>query len=215
MLRLFIVLSKSAMVWVVLWTSASLAQQTPMPPMRWGDSERHKSWNAAADVALRSHGLMLSLTVPADISIWCPHYPQADLATRRQFWVGFLSALAKHESTYKPRAVGGGGKWFGLMQISPATARGYGCRARTGEALKSGEDNLSCAIRIMAVTVPRDGVVHDYDGRWRGVSADWGPMRSERKRADIARWLRNQPFCEMPPQETSIRPRLRNSLSDR
>ncbi|MEL7164168.1 MAG: hypothetical protein AAGL96_01755 [Pseudomonadota bacterium] len=47
----------------------------------------------------------------------------------------------------------------------------------------------------MAVTVPRDGVIHRRDSTWRGVSADWGPMRSASKRADMAAWLRRQSYC--------------------
>jgi len=144
--------------------------------------------------------------VPRDISAWCPAYSAAADADRRAFWVGFLSALAKHESTYKPAAVGGGGKWFGLVQISPATARGYDCNAGSGEALKNGAANLSCAVRIMAVTVPRDGVIYGRDGGWQGVSADWGPLRSSSKRADMATWLRKQPYCQF---KSSTRPRVR------
>jgi hypothetical protein len=189
------------------------AQETAvpeLPAMRWGHMENHAQWNEAAYQALQTHGLMLTLTVPEDIDTWCPGYPEADLSTRRLFWIGFLSALAKHESTYKPRAVGGDGRWFGLVQISPATARGYECRVGTGEALKKGAANLSCAIRIMSVTVPRDGVIHARDSRWRGVSADWGPMRSASKRADMARWLNQQPFCQATPEPAKAK-RLKRS----
>ena len=70
---------------------------------------------------------------------------------RRAFWVGMMSALSKHESTYNTRAVGGGDLWYGLLQIYPDTARRYGCRARKGEALNNPVENLSCAARIMAV----------------------------------------------------------------
>ena len=171
------------------------ARLAPLPAMRWSHMPNHKLWNQAAVDALRAHGQPLVNMVPADIGAWCPYYPQADAGEREAFWVGFMSALAKHESTYRPTAVGGGGKWFGLLQISPATARGYDCRAGSGEALKKGGDNLSCAIRIMAVTVPRDGVIHARDKRWRGVAADWGPLRSEAKRRDMSNWLKRQPYC--------------------
>ena len=172
-----------------------------LPEMRWDHMPRHEAWNQAALDALNAHGRPLVDIVPEDIAAWCPYYPKADPDTRAAFWVGFMSALAKHESTYKPRAVGGGNKWFGLLQIAPATARGYGCRARSGEALKTGGENLSCALRIMAVTVPRDGVINAKDNRWRGVSADWGPMRSEAKRRDISSWLKSQPYCIEPVQK--------------
>jgi hypothetical protein len=146
----------------------------------------------------------LAQTVPRDVAEWCPAYPKASLEDRRAFWVGFLSALAKHESTYRPAAVGGGGRWYGLLQILPATARGYGCKAQTGEALKNGAANLSCALRIMTRTVRRDGVIaRDM----RGVAADWGPFHSAEKRRDMANWLRRQSYCKyVPPVRPVARP---------
>ncbi len=174
--------------------------RAPLPQMRWSHMENHERWNAAALQALQAHGRPLVTMVPADIAEWCPYYEVAGQAGREAFWVGFMSALAKHESTYKPWAVGGGGRWYGLLQILPATARGYGCRAGSGEALKDGGDNLSCAIRIMAVTVPRDGVISGRDAKWRGVAADWGPMRVASKRRDIAGWVSAQPYCAAPPE---------------
>lgn len=146
--------------------------------------------------ALRSHAAGLVDLVPQDIVAWCPAYPQAEAPARRAFWVGFASALAKFESTYRATAVGGGGRWFGLLQITPATARGYGCEARSGGALKDGAANVRCALRIMAHTVARDGVLHGYrGGKGQGVTADWGPMHSAKKRADMAGWLRKQSYC--------------------
>lgn len=175
-----------------------------LPRTRFQHQPDHAIWTRAALAALKSHGKPLVDMVPEDIADWCPAYQTSDEAGRRAFWVGFLSALSKHESTYKPYAVGGGGRWFGLLQILPATARGYNCVAGTGEALKNGAANLSCAIRIMAVTVPRDGVVYGPGGR--GVAADWGPLRSEAKRSDMAQWLRRQAYCR---PLNAIRPKSR------
>lgn len=181
------------------------SQTVPLPEMRWSHMPNHRLWNAAALDALRTHGQPLTSMIPADIAQWCPYYSETDEEGRQAFWVGFMSALAKHESTYQPWAVGGGGKWFGLLQIAPATARGYECRAGSGEALKDGGDNLSCAIRIMAVTVPRDGVIFAQDPKWRGVAADWGPMRSPAKRRDIAQWMKKQPYCQAPVKPARAR----------
>ncbi|WP_241434522.1 transglycosylase SLT domain-containing protein [Sulfitobacter noctilucae] len=173
------------------------ARRGNLPRTRWQHMSGHALWTRAALAALKDHGQPLVNLVPADVTDWCPKYPQADDAERRAFWVGFLSALAKHESTYKPWAVGGGGKWYGLLQILPSTARGYKCNVGTGEALKNGAANLSCAVRIMAHTVPRDGVIHGYKGRrGQGVTADWGPMHSSAKRRDMARWLKRQTYCK-------------------
>ncbi|MEE4187940.1 MAG: transglycosylase SLT domain-containing protein [Roseobacter sp.] len=167
-----------------------------LPQMRWSHVPDHEVWNEAAVKALSNHGQPLVTMVPEDIDRWCPAYENGDEAQRTAFWVGFLSALAKHESTYRPAAVNPNGKWFGLLQISPATARGYDCRAESGSALQNGGANLSCAIRIMSVTVPRDGVIAAKDSRWRGVAADWGPLRVSAKQRDISGWLTAQPFCQ-------------------
>ncbi|QUJ77996.1 transglycosylase SLT domain-containing protein [Sulfitobacter albidus] len=182
------------------------ARRVTLPRTRWQHMDGHALWTRAALSAFKQHGKPLITTVPRDITTWCPAYPENGPEQRGAFWVGYMSALAKYESTYKPWAVGGGGRWYGLLQILPATARGYDCRAGTGEALKDGAANLSCAARIMAVTVPRDGVIHARDTRWRGVSADWGPMRNARKRGEMASWLRKQSYCV--PVGT-LRPRAR------
>lgn len=177
-----------------VYTVSPPARSAELPRTRWQHQAGHALWTRAAVSALKSHGKPLVDMVPADIAQWCPAYPTASDADRRAFWVGFMSALAKHESTYKARAVGGGGLWYGLLQILPSTARGYKCNVGTGEALRNGAANLSCAVRIMAVTVPRDGVIYGKGGR--GVAADWGPMRSPAKRKDISTWLRRQAYCK-------------------
>jgi hypothetical protein len=171
---------------------AALTQRTELPDLRWDHVRGSSRWTRAAMRALDSHGDRLIDTVPRDIEQWCPAYAEADEWGRKAFWAGLLSTLSKHESTYRPHAVGGGGLWYGLVQILPATARGYGCQARTGEALKDGALNMACAVRILNHTVPRDGVVARG---YRGVAADWGPFHSTRKREDMRRWLIQQPFC--------------------
>jgi len=170
------------------------ARPAEVPRTRWQHRPDSAIWTRATLSALKAHGAPLVDTVPDDIDGWCPAYAGNSGQKRRAFWVGFMSALAKYESTYKAGAVGGGGKWYGLLQIFPGTARGYQCNATSGDALKSGAANLSCAVRIMAVTVPRDGVIHGPGGR--GVAADWAPLRSAAKRAEMAGWLRKQSYCK-------------------
>lgn len=177
-----------------------------LPNTRWDHKAGSDVWTRAAMVAVGSHGDGLDSVVPRDIERWCPAYATNPPVQRRAFWVGMMSALAKYESTYNPRAVGGGGLWYGLLQIYPDTARRYGCRARTGEALKNPAENLSCAARIMAVTVARDRAVALHDGRWRGVAADWGPMTSRSKIAAMADWTRQQSYCVA---RTVLRPQMR------
>lgn len=174
-------------------TTSEADQGTFPPSMRWDGQPQSAAWTARSFAALQDHGQPLLSVVPADIDSWCPAYPEAGPEGRAAFWTAMLSTLSKHESTWNPGAVGGGGKWFGLVQIAPATARGYGCAATTGEALKDGEANLSCAIRIAASTVPRDGVVA---ANMRGLAADWGPFHSTTKREDMRAWVRSQPYCQ-------------------
>ena len=174
---------------------------------QWDHRPQGRLWSRTATSALYDHGLPLLQLVPRDVDQWCRAYEGQSKRARAAFWVGFLSALARYESTWRAEAVGGSGRWFGLLQISPATARGYGCRARTGSALLDGPDNLSCAIRIMARTVARDGVIHAQEPKWSGVSADWGPMRSTAKRKAMARWLQSQSYCQLPnAQRPQARP---------
>ena len=161
-----------------------------LPEARWGKARR--SWTRAVVSALRSHARQLPRLEPRDIATWCPAYLTADTPQREAFWVGLVSSLAWHESTHRPNAVGGGNQWFGLVQIFPPTARHYGCRARSGAALKDPEDNLSCGLRIMAETVPRDGVI---SAGMQGVAADWGPFHSRSKREDMIAWTREQDYC--------------------
>ncbi|WP_076446413.1 transglycosylase SLT domain-containing protein [Roseivivax lentus] len=177
-----------------------------LPPARWGATGRPALWTRAAVSALRGHADALPEMVPADITDWCPAYPEAPRADREAFWVGLVSALAKHESTYRPAVVGGGGRWYGLLQILPSTARGYGCKAGSGEALKHGPSNLACGLRIMARTVSRDGVV---SRGMRGVAADWGPFHSRAKRDDMKSWIQAQSYCK-PLISTRPKPRPRD-----
>lgn len=174
-----------------------------LPTARWGASARGTMWTRAMVTSLRGPAAPLTDMVPRDIDEWCPAYAQNDRRLREAFWVGLVSALAKHESTYRPAVVGGGGRWHGLLQILPSTARLYGCQAQSGDALRSGAANLSCGLRIMARTVSRDGVVARG---MRGVAADWGPFHSSAKRGDMMSYTRNKAFCQPVP---GVRPRLR------
>jgi len=161
------------------------------PPMRWGSKGGSDAWTAATMAALDREGATFLSKVPQDINEFCPNYRQLTQTGRKAFWAGLLSSVAKHESTYNPQAAGGGGRWIGLMQIAPMTWRHYGCVGN----IRNGADNMSCAVTIMSHQVERDNAVaHDGEG-WRGVARDWAPLRSSRKRADIANWTSSQSYC--------------------
>lgn len=187
-------------------TMRPVARTVFLPRTRWEHKSGNAVWTRAAMSAVGYHGDGLDSVVPSDIDTWCPAYAQNSPELRRAFWVGMMSALAKHESTYNPNAVGGPNLWYGLLQIYPDTARRYGCRARTGEALKNPVENLSCAARIMNVTVARDNAIAVYNGRWRGVAADWGPMSNRNKIPEMANWTRQQSYCVATK---NMRPQMR------
>ncbi len=164
-----------------------------MPPMAWDHRPEADRWTKAGLTAVATHGRALLDFTPRDSAKFCPGYKTATASERAAFWVGVYSALAKYESTWNPQAVGGGGQWFGLTQISPATAKGYGCKATSGQGLLNGADNISCAIRIGAVQATRDGAVAG-DGR-QGLGRDWAPFRDQAKLNAIARFTATQPYC--------------------
>ncbi len=172
-----------------------------IPDTRWGDDGKARAWAQAGMSAVADHAL--DSVVPQDIATWCPGYAANSPSERRAFWVGLMSALSRYESGHNPSAVGGGGQWFGLMQISPATARGAGCDATSGDALKDPVANLTCAADIMGHAARRSGAAAVGRG---GVTSDWGPMSDAGKVSDMAAWTRAQDYCEMPVSRTTLRP---------
>lgn len=164
------------------------------PPMQWDHHPEAAEWTESTLVAVSTKDQELSERVPADIETWCPGYTEASVEERRAFWTGLLSAVAKYESTWNETASGGGGRWIGLMQISPRSAANYGCEATSVGALKDGEANLECAVEIMSTQVAKDGLV--AGGGNRGIGRDWAPLRSSEKRSAMSAWTRTQPYCK-------------------
>lgn len=174
--------------------SPALSMSDFRPAMRWDHHAEGQDWTGRTLLAVAAEDDKLASRIPADITTWCPGYTTATLTERRAFWVGLLSALAKHESTWNPRASGGGGRWIGLTQIAPSTARQYGCTADSTSELKDGAANLACAVEIMADNVANDGLV--AGGGARGLGRDWAPFRKATKRAEMAAWVSTQSYCQ-------------------
>ncbi len=174
-------------------SETSLSMSDYRPAMRWDHAAEAPLWTGRTLMAVAEEDDSLAEVVPADIATWCPDYMAATLAERRAFWVAMLSTLAKHESTWNPRASGGGGRWIGLTQIAPSTARQYGCEATTTAELKDGAANLACAVEIMAVNVAADGLVAGNGSL--GMGRDWAPFRKASKRTDMAAWVSEQSYC--------------------
>lgn len=164
-----------------------------LPAMQWDSRPEAATWTSRTLTAVAAHDSELASTIPKDIAAFCPGYAKAPLGQRRAFWAGLLSATAKHESGNNPKAAGGGGRYIGLMQISPRTAQHYGCKAESGTALKDGAANLECAVRIIAPNIGADGMVAGNGNR--GIARDWGPFKKDSTRAEIAAWTSSQSYC--------------------
>lgn len=174
-------------------SNSGVSASLPDVPTRWDHRPEAQNWTAAAFVAVAEKDQILADRIPSDIEAWCPGYNDATLNERRAFWVGLMSAVAKKESSHNPAASGAGGRYIGLMQISPTTARGNGCDATSAKALKDGRENLSCAVEVFSRDVARDGVVAGQGNR--GVGRQWGPFRKSSARAEMAAWTAKQPYC--------------------
>ena len=174
--------------------STQKAEATTVPPMRWDHHPEAAKWTTNTLMAVAEEDAVLAARVPADIAQWCPGYETASLPERRAFWAGLISAVGKYESSYNPRAAGGGGRYIGIMQISPRSAANYGCDARSSGALKDGSANLACAVEMVAHHVERDGVAVG-NGR-QGIGRDWMPFRKGEKRAEMANWVSKQTYCQ-------------------
>ena len=165
-----------------------------MPAMRWDHRPEAQEWTKRSLIAIADQDAKLASRVPADIGAWCPGYAKAPIQNRRAFWAGLLSAVAKYESSWNPKAAGGGGRWVGLMQIAPKTAANYGCAARSSASLKNGGANLECAVKIVAAQVGRDGLVAGNGGS--GIGRDWAPLKNRAKRSEMAAWTSRQSYCQ-------------------
>ncbi len=166
----------------------------PAPELaaRWDHRPEAADWNAAMVSALARDGAALITAIPADADTFCPGYANASPEGRKAFWVMFFSGLARYESGWRPEAAGAGGRYRGLLQISPATARFHGCDLSHPSGLYDGASNLACAVRIANAAVRRDGVIATGRG---GVAADWPPLRDAGRRAEIAGHTRALPQC--------------------
>lgn len=183
------------------WLGACVPGQAPfagtdlsgLPAMPWDARPEAATWTAAGLMAVRSRDTDLAGQVPADADALCPGYASGSMADRRAFWVAMVALTADKESRFNPGIVASG-RYVGLMQISPRTARAAGCGVTSVEDLKDGENNLFCAVQILAGHVARDGVAVGPKGN-QGLGRDWTPWRAAEMRAQAADWLTDQAYC--------------------
>ena len=172
----------------------------------WSSKDPSGAWTKAAELAVAETGL--SKTSPADIALFCPKYKLLGFAERTQFWVGLLSAVARPESGFNPRArhVELMGDQYenpvisrGLLQISLGTAKSpkLGCGVLVGADLEKPETNLACGARILAHLVKRDGLISNQGGQHgKGGSSAWPVLRHQSNRFPaIIRFTQQLPVC--------------------
>lgn len=157
------------------------------PPSPQPDPE----WTEATMAALNAEGVTLLSSMPSDVLQYCPGYASATRENRAAFWAGLIGSIAGDG----PGKAEGAGKAPGLVQITNPLARAHGC---SGSMLSEG-DRLRCAVRILDRSVARDNAIAAPDSAgkrgWLGAARDWLPLRSARKRADIAGFTRSQRYC--------------------
>ena len=173
----------------------AVGRATTPPPMGWdAHHPQAAEWTVNTLMAVAEEDAALANRVPADIAAWCPGYTEGGLMERRAFWAGLISAVGKYESSYNPRAAGGGGRYIGIMQISPRSAANYGCDATSSAELKDGSANLACAVEMLAYQVERDGLAVGNGSQ--GIGRDWMPFRKADKRAAMKTWISQQSYCQ-------------------
>ncbi len=192
----FLLLPAIVAIALLAGCTTATTQTAPEIAARWDHRPEAALWTTAQYKALGQEGRGLIDTVPADIDSFCPGYEKADISGRKAFWIGLFSGLAFYESTWRPEAAGAGGRYRGLLQIWPTSAKFYGCDLTHPKGLYDGATNLRCAARIAAQAVERDQVVAGGPGNWGGVAADWPPLRDAAKRRDIAAFTRSLAACQ-------------------
>lgn len=170
-----------------------LPSLTGLPAMPWDDRPEAATWTNATLLAVRGQDEVLAARVPSDVAALCPGYERGSMADRRAFWTALIALTAEKESKFNPGVVAQG-RYVGLMQISTRTADHAGCSVSSKDDLKDGENNLFCAVQLMAGQVAADGQAVGAKGN-RGIGRDWMPWRKAAMRAEAADWLKSQSYC--------------------
>lgn len=158
------------------------------------------AWEAATRLALEELGTNLLRKEPADAADFCPRFSRLSAAQRKAFYTRLVAAIAKHESSFNPRAryteafADREGKPVvsrGLLQLSYESARGYDCPVESPADLHDPETNLHCGVQVLAKWIVDDNAIGS--GK-RGGARYWAVLR-EPKRERIAGLTKALPFC--------------------
>jgi len=176
-----------------------------------GDAARWTRWLSED---LENHRSALVDLIPADAAEFCETWPRLTRRGREQVWITLISAMAKHESDFDPRASFDeppplSERSIGLLQLSLSDAVEFRCDFTTEVQIEDARRNLDCAVQILATLVPRDGVVGGGSGRDRLGAAGYWSVLNMRGHADARAFIVAQttalPICierrrPQPPQ---------------
>ena len=164
-----------------------------LPAMRWDHRPEAAEWTRATLIAVAAHDDVLAPACPPTSRPGAQTTNKAAMMDRRSSGPGLLSAVAKYESSYNPNASGGGGRYIGLLQISPRSAAHHGCARHLGQGAEERRCQPAMRRRDMAHAVGQDGVVAGKGNR--GVGRDWRPFRKAKPRGEMQAWISQQSYC--------------------
>lgn len=156
----------------------------------WDERPDGAQWTSFTRAALATDGRALLKAEPTDAAAYCPAYATLNEEEREAFWLGLISSMARFESGFRPNTsfqesfndrTGRPVVSRGLLQLSHESANSglYRCGIQNSEELHDPRTNLTCAVKIMAALVSRDGTIGTrQNGRWRGGSAYWSVLRT-------------------------------------
>jgi len=175
---------------------------------RWENAGKPTQWTQHVNAELKRIGSPLLKSVPADIALFCPNYPNLELQQKQSFWVYLLSAMTEKESGHNPSVQyvesfrdrhGNRIVSRGLLQLSIESANGYKCGFNNPQELHDPLRNLSCGIVILSRWVEKDNrIAGKINGKWKGGARYWSVLRDSNQNAypDIIQWTNNIEFCK-------------------
>ena len=194
----------------VLAAAPARAQQfeaAPAPGQSWNGAPESAQWSAFAADAIDAHAPGLLTSTPGDAATFCPAYASLGGEERRQFWIGFLAALAHAESSDDPTRV----HWRvydhdvnrptfrrGLFQIAIESAHrdAYACEDAHSADLADPKGNIECAVRILNRKIAdENALAQDAKGHVAGAAEYWPTLRDDETRAAIRQQTAQLDVC--------------------
>ena len=165
-------------------TPAVVIPQPPAPvafAADWdGVAPDAQAWTGYLESALNEFGQPLLASPPSDVAPFCANYAQLSARDKKQFWIVFISAMAKRESNFNPHSIYAepaplNQNSIGLLQLSLTDNRSYGCSFANEADIEDPRKNLECGVRIMARRLANGEI--GGGGNHHGLAAYWATLR--------------------------------------